>query len=177
MLQAQRIASGSAIAADPTVYAKLYKRTGLSELDPRIIPPRHNRLPNRQIVFTERAWTEKQFSEWLARSANVSAEIHRSHKAKRPKSIEEGEIEDRARPISPTSQQKANPTPALYGVVPGLLDELLVQIVNQIQQPLLEQLEAIRRKIDDIDSGQIPTKVLAVEQEVLSVNQLLEQSP
>lgn len=60
-----RIAAGSGIT-DPETYAKIYVRTGLSQADPRTIPPMFKLIPGTgQYMDVARAWTDAQYQRWL----------------------------------------------------------------------------------------------------------------
>lgn len=50
---------------NPEIYAKIFVKTGLSEADPRTLPPRTRFIPStKKLIDMPRAWTEEQFELW-----------------------------------------------------------------------------------------------------------------
>lgn len=61
------VMQGRSVVKDVTIYARLFVKTGRSEADPRLIPPRKRFIPaNRGWMSDPRNWSEEQWHQWYA---------------------------------------------------------------------------------------------------------------
>lgn len=128
--------------ADPTVYARLFLRTGLEEADPRSISPRDVRLPKGGFIAKERAWTEEKWQEWLAAQRRKKFQGAVSTAKDEPAEEELG-------PVATTPVGAQQSVGMLLGTfVDGLLAALSTQLGREIASLLAEQVAA--RMIEEI---------------------------
>jgi len=58
------VMNGTHIVADPLIYARIFVRTGLSESDPRTIPPQLKHPPRSEVVIKERRLEDDKYQDW-----------------------------------------------------------------------------------------------------------------
>lgn len=150
------------IADSTEAYAKLYRLTNISDLDPRTLPPRLRALPRGGFMTTPRAWTEEEYQAWCLKQDQPSQVIDAVGDLVMPATTEPSNKSAMSElVVSPkvtTNSNGLSAVSAIEQMVEALKDSL-VQIVERVGRP--EQVarseeqtpidqQAILSRLDDL---------------------------
>ncbi|GEM_PF-7031588 len=144
----EHIMRGKSVADDATIYARLYLRTGLSEVDPRTIPPRVTASPRAPGRYYEkvRAWTKEQYENWRSDYQGPPSSVEFSNKIPKPGVIQ--------------APKQAEPQGQGWGADLENAVRILSSLPSLLQE-LAPAIQDLSRKLDG--QGREPNKVLTVK--------------
>lgn len=118
----EEIGSARSINQDTEIYAKLYRRTGLPDVDPRGVPI----MKRGKASPVVRAWTDRQWQDWL--------ETPEARAIKTAKVSEKAKVSEPAVQVSPVEAQVSQ-------TVGGMMDAWVKALSWQLAQNLNIDLE------------------------------------
>lgn len=120
------------VCGDITVYARLYVKTGLAELNPRKVPSRIRFVPRtRRSYEYVRAWTDQEYEDWKKDYRGSSSLVES------PKEI--------SAPVAISVQEQVEPQ-----TLGSLIDRLFATSEERIAQRVVEALRQEREDGGDI---------------------------